>query len=144
MQHEHDPLANDLRRARRSRKLGSDAACALCGITEPAVLDRTRRLLEQHHALGQDIDPDLTVVLCRNCHALATARQHDTGVANSNTEPATTVLHRLDQALRSLASLLQLLADAFFRWASMLRALIVALDQHAPTWRTLDAATVAP
>jgi hypothetical protein len=144
--YEHDPIANDGRRARRTRKLGADAACTLCATTDPAVLERqrSRRLLEEHHVLGHTNDEALTIVLCRNCHARATARQHDAGVANSNTPEPATVLHQLDQALRALASFLQLLADTFLGWAHQLRGLTTALDHHHPGWSTLPQASPQP
>jgi hypothetical protein len=44
-----------------------------CGCSEIALLSPvTKRFLEAHHVLGESHDPTLTVLLCRNCHYLAT------------------------------------------------------------------------
>lgn len=79
---DRDPVKTAVRRARRQQRLGSEASCAFCGVPDqeslrsvddPKLRDRIRqRLLERHHPLGSAQDPELTITLCRNCHALAT------------------------------------------------------------------------
>jgi RNase P subunit RPR2 len=50
-----------------------NAACALCGYSDPAALRAVNRsTLEEHHPGGQKNDPEWTVTLCRNCHARLT------------------------------------------------------------------------
>src|SRR5262245_49744934 len=95
-----DPVRSDARRARHLRKLGPDAACALCGVMTPEVLIVAKRtVLEAHHACGRAHDPDLTIPLCRNCHAVQTEGQRMAGVDFS---PPSTFLHQLVAALTSL------------------------------------------
>ena len=59
---EHHPLQNDVRRARRERRLGPGAACLLCGEHAPEALI-------EHHILGKAKDKHLIGSLCKNCHA---------------------------------------------------------------------------
>ena len=68
------PIRTARRRTRRLNKFGSDhPACLYCGCSEVALLiPVTKRFLEAHHLLGESHDPNLTVLLCRNCHYLAT------------------------------------------------------------------------
>src|SRR5271165_6870425 len=82
---EPNPIQNEVRRARRVRRLAPGAACCLCGETEPAALRMetvrrsTLRLLDAHHPLGEANDEELVLPLCLNCHAKATAAQQDAG-----------------------------------------------------------------
>jgi hypothetical protein len=68
------PIRTARRRTRRLNRSGSDhPACLYCGLSEVALLiPVTKRFLEAHHLLGESHDPTLTVLLCRNCHYLAT------------------------------------------------------------------------
>ena len=68
------PIRTARRKVRRLGRLGSDCpACLYCGCSEVALLKRvTKRFLEDHHILGESHDPNLTALLCRNCHYLAT------------------------------------------------------------------------
>src|SRR3989442_15856693 len=61
---ERDPIQNDIRRARRERRLGPGAVCLLCGETDSEVLIK-------HHILGRANDKYLIGDLCRNCHEKA-------------------------------------------------------------------------
>lgn len=73
---ERDPAKNDRRRSRRERRLGSDAACILCGYSRRvALVSVDRAFLEEHHLLGWVKDDALTACLCRNCHAEVTEDQ---------------------------------------------------------------------
>lgn len=63
-----------LRRVRRLNRFGSDdPICLYCGCSEVALLRPvTKRFLEAHHLIGESHDPKVTILLCRNCHYLAT------------------------------------------------------------------------
>ena len=68
---------NPARAARRKtevcQRLGDERpACIYCGHAELVALRRvSRKYLRKHHVLGRNHDPDLTVFVCLNCHALA-------------------------------------------------------------------------
>lgn len=132
MKPEEDPIANDARKARRSRRLPPGSSCALCGETDPASLQRS--LLESHHVAGRANDRGLTVVLCRNCHAKATSEQIDVGAIPPGRAP--TVFERLILALRSLGTFFELLAKSCYAWATQLTAAVATLDANYPDWRT--------
>jgi len=138
---EPDPIGNEVRNNRRARRLPPGAACAMCGETEiPALVkvDKSKKpphLLEGHHTAVRENDAELVVVLCRNCHARATAAQYDAGALSQDRPP--TMLHRLVNMLRSLASFFVLLGRRFFAWAEMLATFIEQLDVVLPGWPTL-------
>ncbi len=101
MRPEPNPISSDARRVRRARRLPPDAACALCGEQQPrgpGLRKVPRWLLEGHHAAVESNDEFLIVVLCLNCHARATALQHDVGVLVP--DQADTFLEGMDRALR--------------------------------------------
>lgn len=81
-----DPIGRDLTRDRARRRLAAGAACALCGEADPEVIaNRPANLvpasvLEVHHVGGRVNDPDLTVVLCLNCHRRLSTRMPAYGV----------------------------------------------------------------
>jgi len=68
------PIRTVLRTVRRLNRFGSDdPICLYCGCSEVALLRPvTKRFLEAHHLLGESHDSKLTVLLCRNCHYMAT------------------------------------------------------------------------
>lgn len=132
---EPDPMASDRRAARRERRLGPEAACAVCGEKEPTMLTPVRKhLLEEHHAAGAD-NGSVTVVLCLNHHAKMTAGQLDAGVLSK--DPAPSFIERLMRALWSLGVFFDELALTFYGWADQLAVVVMTLDQHLPIWRTL-------
>jgi hypothetical protein len=133
-----DPIGSDARRNRQVRRLPPEPACALCGESEIAVLKShnvKRSLLEEHHVGGRANDDEVVAVLCRNCHANATALQLDVGAIPPGTRAS--CLDAMELALRSLGTFFELVADACYRWAAQLGQVIAALDEHLPTWRTL-------
>jgi hypothetical protein len=137
---EANPIHNDARKARRSRLLGPDAACARCGLTNQEFLIPTKRsILEAHHVVGNAHDDALVAPLCRNCHAVLTERQRDAGV---DFRPQPTVLHRIAAALTSLAVFLIDLGATCRAWASQLAALANGLDAAFPEWRALGVAQI--
>jgi len=140
---EPDPISADRRRDRKRAKLPADAACALCGITDTdALLPDHVPLLEQHHALGRTAAPDVTVILCRNCHAIQTGRQHDHDALPPLGRGARTdsLLERVARALISLAQLVHELAHTLTGFATQLFVFARQLDLAVPGWREWDAA----
>jgi hypothetical protein len=133
---ERSPIGNDARRAVRERRVAGQA-CAVCGEVDPETLVAIgRTLLEFHHVAGEANDPDVGLWLCRNCHAISSARQRDVGV-DLRRDERRHVLERLEAALRSIASFLELLAGQFYRFADDLFAVISRLDTAFPSWRVL-------
>ena len=132
-----DPIGSAMRAARRHRRWREDAACALCGETNPVILTSkpNKHLLEKHHVAGRDNDEELVVVLCLNCHTKLSAGQHDVGVFTAT--PAPTALERLILAMKSLGLFCEALAEACYRWAEQLAQTVSTLDQYIPQWRTL-------
>jgi hypothetical protein len=94
-----------------------------------------RSLLEAHHAAGEANDPDVLVVLCMNCHRVATEGQLDVGALPAGRAP--TFLERLALTLRSLGTFFSLLAERCFAWATQLGHVVALLDEQLPTWRLL-------
>jgi hypothetical protein len=130
-----DPIANDGRAQRRKHALGPDAACALCGERTPEALSRVgRTILEEHHGAGRANDPDLTVVLCRNCHARVTEDQRRLGV-DLRHDLQRTVPELIEGALLSLAAFDRARAEAAARLARRLREHESWLDRECPGWR---------
>jgi hypothetical protein len=135
----YDPLGAPGRKHRRRQKLGTDARCLGCGATDPTILVRVKRtLFEHHHPLGEAHAPDLTVVLCRNCHAILSAAQVDDGVP---LDPQPTVLERLVAIFQAFVSFLRALAEVLLEWALRSSRVIAGLDTDYPGWRAKPWAT---
>lgn len=134
-----DPIQNAVRTKRREKRVGEDAACLLCGHEElSALTDADRSLLEDHHVAREANDGELTVPLCRNCHA--SVHEGIREIGQNRGEPET-LLHRIYNILRILAEFFEEAAEACRRWARQLRQLIERLTNHDPNWKeTLDAA----
>jgi hypothetical protein len=129
---EPDPIAADRRRTARRTLIPEEAACALCGLSDPSGL-----LLQDDHPLGWQVADDVRIWLCRNCHARQTADRYDHqggAPAGRRTEPVS-VLESLARALISLAVFLQALAQAMVCFAAQLLAMEIGLDEFAPGWR---------
>lgn len=130
---ERNPIRNDARVAKRERRLGRDAACALCGVTAPEALTRANKtLIEWHHAAGRAHDAALTVPLCLNCHRIATEGQLRAGVSF---EQQATLPERLLHWLRAIAVFLRDLAASVERFAEWVLSFIAGLDRDYPDWR---------
>ncbi len=130
-----DPIASEARRAKRERLLGDSPACVRCGLAEIDSLIAVKRgVLEAHHVVGRANDEDLTVALCRNCHAVVTERYRDAGVS-LNRPP--TVLHQLSAILRAQSALLIDLGHRGVLLADALCQLIALLDREFPSWRAI-------
>ena len=128
-----DPLGPAVRKTRKVRKLGPNARCIGCGLSNPSVLVRVKRtVLEQHHPLGNAHEPDLTVPVCRNCHARLSAGQTDDGV---RLEPQPTGLERLVAIFQAFVSFLGALAKILLEWVIRGLAFIAGLDSDYQGWR---------
>jgi hypothetical protein len=124
---DRDPIGTDRRAAARDRRLGwGPRVCPFCGVTDPVSLVPTkatwlqergvpRTLFQPHHECGQAHEPDLTVLVCRNCHAMAHEGLLQSGV-NLRPEPKPVLRDAL--RLDALAVLFETLARAFRRWAN--------------------------
>lgn len=135
---EPDPIRADRRRARRDRRVPPDAACVLCLTSDPEILiEVDRSLLEADHAMTAAVAPGVTVWLCRNCHAIRTAAQHDhRAVATPGSARAeSSGLEDLSRGLRSLGMLLHDLAHVLVVFADWLLAFATGQDTFAPGWR---------
>lgn len=131
---EDNAFANDVRRYRRSQRLGADACCVVCGYRKPEGLTTgPSGLLHDHHVAGRVNDDDLTVWLCQNCHAEATEGHRDAGVVLTGVPD---LFERIVNFLRGLADFLFRLAEAAWSLAQALSDRLAALDAAAPQWRT--------
>jgi hypothetical protein len=110
------PIRTVLRRVRRLNRIGSDdPICLYCGCSEVALLRPvTKRFLEAHHLLGESHDPKLIVLLCRNCHYLATENLLRADVSML---PERDQLKRAAIMLRALSVHHRILADTHWQLA---------------------------
>lgn len=97
-----------------------------------------RSLLDAHHPSGDVNDPDFVVPLCKNCHAIESARELDAGIDLRHR--TRTVLELAAGAARSRAVFHRGLADAEERNADELATLEERLDRRYPKWRDLPEA----
>jgi hypothetical protein len=132
-----DPIGNEVRKARRERRLGPNAVCVLCGFADPAALVLVHRsLLEKHHPFAVAHVPGATVPLCRNCHALQTERMRDAAIPLTGDDLSE--LEVIEAVLRAHAIFLRADADALERFVDDLDLRINDLDERFPGWRELD------
>ena len=127
---DHDPIGTAIRQKRRQERFGEDPAlCILCGCSDTvALIDKTadwlkrhgipNSLLEQHHPAGQHHDPELTVLICRNCHAILHEGILQAGV---NMRPEPDPISRVATMLEALSVFFKMLAAAMSKWAELLR-----------------------
>jgi hypothetical protein len=78
------PIRSARRKVRRLARLGSGPhVCPFCGCSDPVTLIPVTQewliakgvpttLFQYHHPLGEQHDPEFTILICRNCHAKAT------------------------------------------------------------------------
>jgi len=130
---EKNPIKNDKRKASRTRVLGEGSFCVVCGYADSAGLTATAsKLLEDHHSVGRNHDPDLTVALCRNCHAELTEGVRKAG-ADMIEKPH--VLDRIIHILRALGAFFRMLGEAFQRWAQEIEDTLKRITNHFGNWR---------
>lgn len=113
------PLATARRRVRRLNRFGNDhPTCLYCGCLEVALLRPvTKRFLEAHHLLGENHDPNRTVLLCRNCHYMATENLLRADVSML---PEPDQLKRAVVMLRALSVHHGMLADTLWQLATLI------------------------
>ena len=130
----HDPVSAGARKHRRRQRIGFDARCSLCGISDPTVLVESKRsFFEAHHVLGEAHVPHLTTTVCRNCHARLSAGQLDDGVPLT---AQSTLLERLLAIVLALGALLRALGEELLSWAPAGERFVEGLNTHYPTWST--------
>lgn len=138
-QSDPDPIASQRRKTRRKAKLPPDAVCALCDeVTPEALLLANRSLLEAHHVLGEANAGELTVPLCRNCHAVETEGMRDAGVEQEHRPRQLPEL--VVSVLRALGVFFRSLGEHLLECAERLAALFAGLDRDCPGWRELPEA----
>ena len=123
------PSRNQARAARRKtelrERLGAERpACIYCGYEELVALRRiSRRLLPEHHVFGRNHDPDLTVFVCLNCHALV----HDRMLPDAEVD-----LKRESDPIKRVATMLRAEAVHFEMLASSKRRQAALLERRTP------------
>lgn len=143
-------LAGAARATRRRAALGVDPdgpppACALCGESRLSALHAR----EGHHLAGRVNDPNLTVILCFNCHSAAHETMRVADVPLRDPRPlggpdAPTMVDRLAALLASVGAFLVDLGERLGEWAGWLRDAVAALDAAVPAWRDAVAAVPGP
>lgn len=126
-----DPIKTVARRATRKRRLPDDAVCIHCGQEELECL-KAKKLLEEHHVLGVAHDAEVTVALCRNCHAIYSDDQIREGV---QLQPQANLIETAIAMLQGLAAFFRRLVDGFERMIEMLQTGVLRLDASHPDWR---------
>ena len=123
------PSRNPARAARRKtelrERLGAERpACIYCGYEEVVALRRiSRKLLPEHHVFGRNHDPDLTVFVCLNCHALV----HDRMLPDAEVD-----LKRESDPIKRVATMLRAEAVHFEMLASSKRRQAALLERRTP------------
>lgn len=115
------PLSKARRKAERLQRLGDQqATCLYCGCSEALLLRPvTRAFLEEHHIVGRANDPDATVFLCLNCHALAGEKLLAAGVTMKREPDAMKFAANL---FKALAVHHRMLSDASWEFAEVIES----------------------
>jgi hypothetical protein len=127
-----DPTDALLRRERARRRLPPDAACSMCGESDPLVL-------EIHHLAGRANLPEETVVLCLNHHRRQSADQRAAGI-DLDAGSARSLVDRAAAWLGGLALFFAALSVACRDMADRLSRLASGLDANYPGWRHMPEA----
>jgi len=132
-----EPAKTAARRQRRLDRLGNDAACIICGEADPTVLDTA----QGHHVATRINEPDLTVVLCANCHRRETEHHAAAGIPTQY-EQEPTQLDRLSAILMGIADFLLDVGQLLLEWARWiddfhrnLTSQGIALETVLPQWK---------
>jgi len=143
------PVTSALRTGRRLAAVGvdpdaEDAAlpvCVLCGEGRLFALHAR----EGHHVAGRVNDPELTAVVCLNCHACQTEDHRRVGVRLRDDPAAPPILlDRLAEMLAGAGVFLRELGDRMVEWADYLRRLVPTLDGQQSGWRDAVASVPGP
>ena len=130
---EKNPIQNDKRKESRSRTLGEDSVCVLCGLADPTILiEGSDQFFEEHHVVGRNHDPDLTIRICPNCHKKVGAGVADSGASMKATP---NILDRMVHVLRTLGAFFRMLGESFQSWAQEIENEIKRLTGANPDWR---------
>ena len=117
---------DDVRRARRQRRLGPNAKCRTCGESDPAALlpadtcyacrqaQMGRSGLEKHHPAGQANDP-MTVAIPANDHRVLSDFQQQWPEATLR-NPDGSPLLRAAASIRGLLDVLRLIMERTVGW----------------------------
>ena len=120
-------------RAARERKFGPDACCARCGITDlDKLVHFNRTVLDDHHIFGANHAPEVTEMLCRNCHAEATEEMRKGGAV---LREQSTVLDTVAAVMHNQGVTLEAWSKMSKEWASHVKAFRHVLDAKFPKWR---------
>lgn len=128
-----DPVGKAVREQRRRERLGENPVCVLCDVDDPrALVPADPRLIEEDHVFGRQRDPDTTVPLCRNHHAILTEERRDAGISmQSGPNP----LEETAQKHRSLGLFFRRLGNALCEDAEAIWDAVERLDRDCPEWR---------
>lgn len=126
------PIRTARRKALREERLGKSAFCLFCGYGSLESLTRIsrkwleakgisqewiKRLLEDHHGIGEAHDPDLLITLCLNCHREITEGLAREGVSM---RPEKNIRQLTVLRLRASAVHFESLARSNRKWANLL------------------------
>lgn len=112
----------EARKQRRLRRLGSnEPRCATCGEDR----DQT---LELHHVAGQAHD-ETTIILCRNCHRVASDAQRDHEPTQQSADPHLEIIGRF---LLGLADMLRIVVEKLGAFGRELVARAAQADGVSP------------
>lgn len=144
---------DDVRRARKERRFGPDARCALCGESDLVALVRRdlcyacqahqagKPDVEQHHVAGRH-NSDVTVPLPANEHRMASDMQQD-WPQRTLRNPDSSPLLKASGAIRGFLDILRLIIDRVLGWIpEYLEKLDASLTSHFGQrwWNELDGA----
>lgn len=131
---EKNPMKNDARKERRKRKYGDPMEmCLLCGLKNPEnAKELGINLFERHHVAGRDLEPDLTVVLCKPCHEFLQEGLRGAGLEELAPD---TDLERTGGLCLGLADLFEVLTVVLREHGQRVFRLQDALDREHPEWR---------
>jgi hypothetical protein len=101
--------------------------CVFCGYSDPMALIAKSwawvanrvppKVLQEHHVVGRQLDGQLIVLLCMNCHGLVHRRYLDEGI-DLRAEPNPRI--RVVRMLRARAAFARLDAERLDAWADQL------------------------
>ena len=130
---DHNPIRTARRNVARQERIGAGSFCLFCGYACLESLTRKsvkwfnehgipttliRRLLEDHHVVGDAHDPNLIVTLCLTCHREITEGLAGEGVSM---RPQRNLRKLIANVLRASAVLFESLASSYRKWASLLQ-----------------------
>ena len=128
---ERDPIGNDARKSQRERRFPEGSACVICGETDPLKLI-------SHHVAGRAWADEPQARICKNCHAVTTEDQLDSGLDLAPTsKPA--VPDTIQVLLEQLALFLIRCGNSLLEHAEEFAIWLRSLDTFAPGWREATA-----